>query len=228
MKIVLTLLVCLGLIAFALVELPSGSHAFQTSRTRTAAPAKSKRARFRAGEVLVRYRSESMARARTGRNIVAAPGGELVAADVERFDGSNLVEGLRLVRVAPDQTLEAVAALRRQPDVLYAEPNYLLRAAATPNDTHFIANRQWGLAKIGMTTAWDTTTGSPDVVVAVIDEGIDFSHPDLAGNIWTNPSPGSIPNITGDVNGYNFNANNSTIFSENELETHATHVAGII
>jgi subtilisin family serine protease len=212
---------------FALVELPSGSQAVQQPRARMAAA--SKRARFRAGEVLVRYRSESLASARTGRNIVAAPNGDLIAADVEPFEGADLVEGLRLVRVAPDQTLDAVAALRRQPDVLYAEPNYLLHATAVPNDTHFIANRQYGLAKIGVQNVWDNfTTGSTNVVVAVIDEGIDFSHPDLSANKWTNPSPGSIAGITGDLNGYNFNDDNNTIYSGNDFESHATHVGGII
>ena len=229
MRILLTLFVCLGLIAFALVELPSGSHVLPTGRAQTSAPNKGKRGRFRAGEVLVRYRSESIARARTGRNVVAAPNGNLVAAEVEHFQGAELVAGLRLVRVAPDQTLDAVAALRRQPEVLYAEPNYLLHATATPNDTHFLAGRQYGLAKIGVQSVWDNfTTGSANVVVAVVDQGIDFSHPDLAANIWTNPSPGSIAGIAGDVNGYNFNDDNATLFSHDDLESHATHVAGIL
>jgi subtilisin family serine protease len=229
MRILITLFVCLGLIAFALIEFPSGSHAFQTPRARTSASGKRLRPRFRPGEVLVRYRSESLAQARTGRNIVAAPDGELIAAQVERFDGSELVKGLRLARVAPDRTLEAVAALRRQPDVLYAEPNYLLQATAVPNDTHFIANRQYGLAKIGVQSVWDNfTTGSANVVVGVIDQGIDATHPDLTANIWTNPSPGSVAGITGDVNGYNFNDDSGTVFSNTDPENHATHVAGII
>ena len=229
MRIVLTLLACLGLIAFALAELPSNSQAVQTPSARSSASNKGKRGRFRAGEVLVRYRSESLARTKTGRNVVAVPNGDLIAADVERFDGADLVEGLRLVRVAPDQTLAAVAALRRQPDVLYAEPNYLLYPQATPNDEHFLAGRQYGLGKIGVQSVWDGfTTGSSSVVVAVIDEGIDTTHEDLAPNIWTNPSPGSVAGITGDVNGYNFNANTGTVFSNEDLETHGSHVAGII
>jgi subtilisin family serine protease len=232
MRIVLTLLACLGLIAFALldiVELPSGADVFPTSHAQTSTRNNSKRARFRAGEVLVRYRSEAIARTRTGRNVVAAANGDLFAADVEPFAGAELVEGLRLVRVTPDQTLEAVAALKRQPDVLYAEPNYLLRATAVPNDTHFLAGRQYGLAKIGVQSVWDNfTTGSANVVVAVVDQGIDISHPDLEANIWTNPSPGSITNIAGDLHGYNFNDDNSTIFSHDDLESHATHVAGTI
>src|SRR6185436_2856937 len=101
-------------------------------------------------------------------------------------------------------TLKAVAALRAQPDVLYAEPNYIMRAAATPNDPLFLDNRQFGLSLIGATQAWDTTTGSSNIVVGVIDQGIDTAHQDLAANIWTNPAPGSIPGITGDLHGVNF------------------------
>ena len=227
MRIAITFVVCLVLLTFALLELPSGSHAVQPPPSRSASVRKQKRQRFRPGEVLVRYRNESMAQARTGRTVVAAPSGELVPAQVERFDGSELISGLRLVHVAPDQTLEAVAALRRQPDVLYAEPNYILKAATTfPNDEHL--SRQYGLTRINAPAAWDTTTGSSSVVVAVIDQGIDFGHPDLAPNMWTNPSPGSVPGISGDLHGFNFNDNNGTIFSETDPETHATHVAGII
>ena len=231
MRIAITFVVCLGLLTFALLELPSGSQAFQTPPARSAALRKQKQQRFRPGEVLVRYRNESMAQARTGRTIVTAPNGELVPAQVERFDGSELISGLRLVKVAPEQTLEAVAALRRQPDVLYAEPNYMLRAEVVPNDEHFLAGRQYGLARIGAQSVWDNfTTGSSNVVVGVIDQGIDFTHPDLAANVWTNPSPGSLSNlgITGDVNGYDFNNNTGTLFSNTDPESHATHVAGII
>ena len=230
MRIVITLLACLGLITFGLLELPSGSHAFQNRSVRRSVNKKRTRPEFQPGEVLVRYRSESMARARTGRNIVAAPDGELVATQVEDFGAAEVVPGLRLVRVVPEQTLQAVAALRRQPDVLYAEPNYILKADALPNDTFFSATNQYGLARINAPAAWDITKGSSNVVVAVIDQGIDITHEDLAANIWTNPSPGSLQaelGISGDVNGYDFNSNSGTFFSGLDDELHATHVAGI-
>src|SRR5688572_31043937 len=96
MRIAITFVVCLGLLAFALLELPSGSRAFQTPPARSAALRKQKRQRFRPGEVLVRYRNESMAQARTGRTIVTAPNGELVPARSEEHTSelqsqSNLV-----------------------------------------------------------------------------------------------------------------------------------------
>ncbi|HEY2961266.1 MAG TPA: S8 family serine peptidase [Pyrinomonadaceae bacterium] len=224
MRTALTLFACLGLIILTLTEFPSHSHA--SLQTQSAAPKKRMRSRFRPGEVLVRYRTESMAQARTGKNIVTAPTGELVAADVERFDGADLISGLRLVRVAPDQTLAAVAALRRQPDVVYAEPNYILKADAVPNDQFL--NQQYGPQLIGAPSAWDVTTGSSNIVVGVIDQGIDLTHQDLSANIWTNPSPGSVAGISGDLHGYNFVDNTGTIFSNTDQETHATHVAGII
>src|SRR5215468_7086347 len=58
-------------------------------------------------------------------------------------------------------------------------------AGVVPNDPSF--NQQWSLAKIGATNAWATTTGSTEIVVAVLDTGVDYTHPDLAPNMWRNP-----------------------------------------
>jgi len=225
-RILFTLLACLVLALLVLTLLPSRSRAKQQSTNR----GKSSRPRFKPGEVLVRYRNESTAQRKTGKVLMAARDGRQIAAQVERFDGADLVPGLRLVHVAAADTLAAVAALRNQPDVLYAEPNYILHAAVVPNDTHFVAGRQYALAKIGAQQVWDNfTTGSSSVVVGVVDQGIDIAHQDLAANIWTNPSPGAVGGgITGDLHGYNFVDNNGTVFSNSDLESHASHVAGII
>ena len=147
---------------------------------------------------------------------------EQVLVNVERFEGSDLVDGLRIARMAPDDTIKAVAALQARDDVLYAEPNYLVHGEATPNDPSF--GQLYGLTKIGAPQAWDITPGNRSVVVGVIDEGIDIDHPDLLANIWTNPSPGSISGISGDVHGYDFRDNTGTIIAE----SHATHVAGTV
>ena len=94
-----------------------------------------------------------------------------------------------------------VAFLRTQPAVVYAEPNYIVHAFTAPNDLFF--PQLWGLMNVGQavngcrtagadihaTQAWDVSSGSREPVVAVIDTGIDYTHPDLAANIWSAPAP---------------------------------------
>lgn len=82
----------------------------------------------------------------------------------------------------------------------YIEPNYILKADGTPNDPDF--SKLWGLKKIGLDTAWDRITSSSEIVIAIIDSGIDYTHPDLVANMWKNP--GEIPGngIDDDGNGY--------------------------
>ena len=84
------------------------------------------------------------------------------------------------LRLAPDaDILRAVQDLSANPGVAYAEPDYLAHLIVTPNDPLY--SGQWGLTLINAPAAWDVTTGSTDVVIAVIDAGLDTSHPDLAG-----------------------------------------------
>lgn len=204
---------------------------------------------FVPGDVLVRYRSETLAKRQTRQAMLSAEGRQF-SVQLERFAGSDIVAGLRLARVAPEDTMAAIAALKKQPDVLYAEPNYRwYRPTTTPNDPCFAANSLpdchslslYGMNKIGAPLAWDTIRGSgdtaqsgfgtPRIVVAVIDEGVDTSHQDLAANIWTNPgeTPGDGIDNDGngfidDVHGYDFFDDTGTIPAAN----HATHVAGTI
>jgi subtilisin family serine protease len=193
---------------------------------------------FVAGEALVRFKKNQafegarhlavpnndtsiQANQRSGSPSSASSTAE-VLVDVERFEGSDLVDGLRIARMAPDDTTKAVAAFQARDDVLYAEPNYLRTLDRVPDDPQF--GDLFGLINIDAPLAWDITVGSRTVVVGVIDEGIDISHPDLQANIWTNPSPGSIPGISGDFNGYDFRDNSGNI----PAEDHASHVAGTI
>src|SRR5215470_7707170 len=141
----------LGIFFFATIlvymAFPSRSRA-RVNATTQSSSSKKKQRTFVPGQVLVRYRSESLARRKTGPSQMASATGQLMSVRVERFDGSNLVEGLRLAKVDPANTLRAVSALRNQPDVLYAEPDYILHAAVTtPNDTYF--PNLYGLTKVG-------------------------------------------------------------------------------
>ena len=105
-----------------------------------------------------------------------------------------------LMRVKKGTELQACENYRKMPGVAYAEPNYLQHLCVIPNDPGY--GQQWNLSNIYSESAWDTETGSSDVVVAVIDTGVDYLHEDLDANIWHNP--GEIPDnaIDDDGNGY--------------------------
>jgi serine protease len=79
------------------------------------------------------------------------------------------------------ETLMTIKSLRNDPDVAHAEPNYRVKASASPNDEAFPF--QWHYPLINLPAAWDTTTGADDVVVAVIDTGILSRHPDMTGQL---------------------------------------------
>ncbi|HYG09677.1 MAG TPA: S8 family serine peptidase, partial [Pyrinomonadaceae bacterium] len=192
-------------------------------------------AEFVPGEVLVRFRTETAAKT---AEAVALPlrAAEGVEANIEFFGGSEIVSGLRFVKVDPARTLEAVAELASREDVLYAEPNYIWRAKLTPNDPRYVSGEMYGLNRISAPAAWNTTVGSQSVVVGVLDGGVNISHPDLSPNIWANPAEAN--GATGvdddgngfidDVNGWDFVHGDKTVFDNEDGDDHATHVAGTI
>jgi thermitase len=126
--------------------------------------------------------------------------------------------------------------LKNDPDVEYAQPNYIYKRCAEPNDPEF--PDQYAHQLIQMTDAWDISTGSHDVVVAVLGTGVDVSHPDLKDNIWINeneiPDNGEDDDQNGyidDIYGWNFESNNNQVtpsFAIYGIEGHETMVAGVI
>lgn len=97
---------------------------------------------------------------------------------------------LELSDQSKQAVLDAVNQLQADESVLYAEPDYLYEYCETiPNDESYYD--QWGLHRLHAFKAWDTFTGNPEIVVGVIDSGTDYTHPDLADNIWVNT--GEIP-----------------------------------
>lgn len=147
---------------------------------------------------------------------------------------------------APGQDPAMVAAtLRAHPFVSSVERNRPIHSQLVPNDSpnwdH--ATSQWGLHNVGQTggtsdadidapEAWDLTTGSSEVIVAVLDSGIDYTHPDLAANMWTNPGEiaGNGVDDDGngqidDIHGYDFVNGDGDPWDDHR---HGTHVAGII
>lgn len=174
--------------------------------------------RYARGRLLLKIRPEASA--------LSAPG--LLAAyglrEARRIDRIGVIEAL-----VPEGTAveDVVSALRINPDVAYAEPDFRTRVNETPNDEYF--RRQYALynaggtlslpgspagkarADIHATAAWEETKGGADIVVAVIDSGIDFEHPELKNKAVSR--------------GRNFISGDDDATDDNG---HGTHVAGII
>ncbi|MGF7117269.1 S8 family serine peptidase [Methanobacterium oryzae] len=142
------------------------------------------------------------------------------------------IKGLQLVKIPDNINLsDAIAIYLSNTNILYAEPNYIYKTETIPDDAHY--NSLWGLSRINATDAWDITTGSSNVIIAVVDSGIDLLHLDLKGNIWTNEA--ELNGISGvdddgneyidDIYGWNFLKDTNNVTDDNG---HGTHVAGII
>lgn len=170
-------------------------------------------------------------------------------ADISSFRSFLLDPGLLHIRV-PEAvgTEKAIYLLNLSPNVEHAQKNLIYHAQTIPNDTHF--SKLWGMHNTGQTggtveadidapEAWDIFTGSSNVVVAVVDTGIDYSHEDLAANIWINPGEsggGKETNgIDDDGNGYiddfrgwDFVNNDNDPMDDFYDIYHGTHVSGTI
>jgi thermitase len=160
--------------------------------------------RFLPGEAVVIYKQGTDARerrdARGAAGVRFEESIELARTQVVTFDGS--------VRAA-------VARLEDQPGVAHAQPNYRYRAlAAAPNDTHF--GQLWGMGAtpgVNVLPAWDRSRGAGQII-AVVDSGVDLTHPDLAGNLWNGP---------GGIHGRDFVEDDNL---PDDFNLHGTHVAG--
>lgn len=124
--------------------------------------------------------------------------------------GKNIV----FLRAEGKSTKELLDALGKAPGVLGAAPNYIFRALVTPNDTRY--DELWGMGAINAPSAWDVETGDAGVFVAVLDTGINYTHPDLAANIGTDMDGNrGIDTVNSDVDPM-------------DDQGHGTHVSGTI
>lgn len=190
---------------------------------------------FAPGELLVRFRSGTSGAER--RSVRSRNG----LKRLERLP----IPGLERVRVPGAAALPRLAArLTRDPNVLYAEPDYRVFPHGVPDDPEF--DGLWGLHNDGQTggtadadidapEGWDLAADTSGLVVAVIDTGIEIEHPDLADRIWSNedevPDNGVDDDDNGyvdDVRGWDFFHGDATVFDDPDDDTHGTHVAGTI
>lgn len=147
---------------------------------------------------------------------------------------------LVVTRASVETQKSAIEVLSSNTLVDYAEPNYIYHAIKTPNDTDFA--KQWGLKNtmtiaskvdIDAEKAWDITTGSEQVIVAIIDSGMDYNHPDLKDNAWMNEAEANgKPGVDDDNNGYvdDIHGINAIAGGVNPLDDngHGSHCAGTI
>ncbi len=212
-RVVVTVFLAYLLVILTCLPFTISASSFTVNPTQQPAPP------HRDGELLVRFRAGVSQRDRDA--IIVAHG----AQKKNDLHGESGVEKLKISTGRDVRT--AALELLLNPQVEFAEPNFLIaKDDVIPNDARF--DEQWALRNMGQVgsdinaiDAWNTTTGARSTVIAVIDSGIDFSHPDLVNNQWLNLMPGT----QGDLHGWDFIADSSNIQDE---QGHGTAVAGII
>ena len=179
-----------------------------------------------AGQVLIKFNAAANAQGRQDMQWLE---------DIDRADAVNDAGVMRMHSRSKD-TGTLIRDLERRGDILYVEPDYIVHSTAVPNDPSY--GQLWAMkntgqailgstgtagADIGAQSAWDVTTGSSAVVIGVVDTGIDYTHPDLAANVWSNP--GGVGGCPAGTHGYNAIAKSCDPMDDN---FHGTHVSGTI
>ncbi|MDQ6705700.1 MAG: S8 family serine peptidase [Acidobacteriota bacterium] len=187
-------------------------------------------AKYRDGVVLVRFRGDIL---QDRKNSVFST---VLANEIKRIG-----VGVHVLHVGRGREFAVIQALKALGDILYAEPDYVhtLDGGPLPNDPSL--GSQWAVQNTGQSVngtsgttgaderlpaAWGVTTGTNSVVVAVLDSGVQYSHPDLLTNIWNNP--GGIGGCAAGTHGYNvLSASCDPMDDEISYGGHGSHVAGI-
>jgi subtilisin family serine protease len=196
-----------------------------------------------AKEVLVKFKAGTNEEIRTAvlARIGANVKERIVTKTMETFGDK---EGLTLV-TTPMAALEAINRLQGMAEIEFAEPNFIYTHDATSDDPYYTDGSLWGM--YGSTTtpanefgsqagaAWaNGNTGSSNVVIGVIDEGVMYFHEDLEANMWKNPGEIADNGVDDDGNGYvddvygwDFDGNDNSTYDGSQ-DDHGTHVAGTI
>lgn len=202
-------------------------------------------------ELLVQFKSGVSSNLQSSS--LASVGGTVLQSLQRLPGGAPNLNGVQRIKLPDSVALDAaISTLKSNPNVKYAEPNWIYQPSVVSNDpVYLIQSQMWGMysddspvsaGPAGTTNqfgsqaeeAWNTGyTGDRNVVVGVIDEGIQFSHPDLVNNVWTNPYD-PVDGIDNDGNGYvddihgwDFWFNDNSV-DDGPADDHGTHVAGTI
>lgn len=178
--------------------------------------------------------------------------GNTATATIEKLNLSTRCEVVKTIehsdvsvlQAKTDNVSELLEALNNDENVLYAQPDY--KVITTENT---LESKQWAIQNYGQTVdrstgesgfdinlidAWNITQGDEEIIVGIIDTGVDISHPDLTNNIWVNGKEtinGVDDDENGyvdDVNGWDFVSEDNSVYDMDALDEHGTHMAGII
>ena len=181
-------------------------------------PCLAQQARWVPGEVIVKWRAERsrfpLSRV-AGRRVVRS---RAIAPETWVY---------RLEERTTRATRDAMASLEGLADVEYAEPNFIRAPFRVPNDKYY-KTHQWNLRAVNLEKAWDRTTGNASVVVAVIDTGVLWKHPDLQGRLLPGYDFVSDVSKAGDKNGWDNDPRDEGTDSKFSSAFHGTHVTGVI
>jgi subtilisin family serine protease/subtilisin-like proprotein convertase family protein len=154
--------------------------------------------------------------------------------------------GVYLMKLPQGRSVpSAIGLLQGQPGIRYAEPDWIGEWSAVPNDPDY--NRMWAMSNTGQTvngvtgipgadvsaeSAWDISTGSTNVIAAIVDSGTDYNHPDLARNMWVNAGEIAGNGVDDDSNGYVDDVRGFD-FADGDSDPmdfigHGTHVTGTV
>jgi serine protease len=190
-------------------------------------------------EVLVRFNSTSI-QAKSGDSLLSqfqfdtqSYGNEVQRLTLEERTEVSALRAVSAMQITDQQqqkldTLYAIKALRERDDVDFAEPNYIVRPSATPDDEYY--SLQWHYPQINLSQAWDITTGDDSVIVAVIDTGVLLEHPEISDQLVAGYDFISDADSAGDGDGIDSDPNDEGDSSQAGVASsfHGTHVAGIV